>query len=331
MNIKSILFGSVAALAAATGASAADAIVAAEPEAVEYVRVCDAFGTGYFYVPGTETCIKIGGYVRVQLDVGDGASRNSDYDIFARARLRVDAKNDTEYGPLWSRVQFRARASENSSTTYDDNRFELEEGFIDLAGFRVGKFYSWWDDDLFSESDDLSSASNFASVRYVYTGSNFSAGLSLDELTTTGKDANLGVAGMVAASYGPVTGTLLGAYDTDLEEFAIRGIASAEIGPGTLEVAAAYASGENAYYSSAEWTVAADYAFKATEKLTVAPFAQYFWDYQLNARSGDAWTVGLTTEYKVVEGLTVLADVSYTDPDDGDDSVKGFLRFQRNF
>lgn len=52
MNIRTILFASVAALAAASGARAADAIVAAEPEPVEYVRVCDAYGTGYFYIPG---------------------------------------------------------------------------------------------------------------------------------------------------------------------------------------------------------------------------------------------------------------------------------------
>ncbi|MGO4625260.1 porin, partial [Ensifer sp. 2TAB8] len=44
MNIKSLLLGSAAALAAVSGAQAADAIVAAEPEPMEYVRVCDAFG-----------------------------------------------------------------------------------------------------------------------------------------------------------------------------------------------------------------------------------------------------------------------------------------------
>ncbi len=58
MNIKSLLIGSAAALAAVSGAHAADAIVAAEPEPLEYVRVCDAFGTGFFYIPGTETCLK---------------------------------------------------------------------------------------------------------------------------------------------------------------------------------------------------------------------------------------------------------------------------------
>ena len=48
MNLKSLLLGSAAALAAVSGAQAADAIVAMEPEPMEYVRVCDAFGTGYF-------------------------------------------------------------------------------------------------------------------------------------------------------------------------------------------------------------------------------------------------------------------------------------------
>ncbi|MBK8458343.1 MAG: porin [Phyllobacteriaceae bacterium] len=53
MNIKSLLIGSAAALATVSGSYAADAVVAAEPEPMEYVRVCDAYGAGYFYIPGT--------------------------------------------------------------------------------------------------------------------------------------------------------------------------------------------------------------------------------------------------------------------------------------
>lgn len=43
--------------------SAAATQQAAAEEGVEYVRVCDAFGTGFFYIPGTETCLRIGGRV----------------------------------------------------------------------------------------------------------------------------------------------------------------------------------------------------------------------------------------------------------------------------
>ncbi|WP_201026394.1 porin, partial [Paramesorhizobium deserti] len=71
MNIKSLLLGSAAALVAVSGARAADAVVIAEPEPVEYVRVCDAYGAGYFYIPGTETCLRISGYLRYDMGAGD--------------------------------------------------------------------------------------------------------------------------------------------------------------------------------------------------------------------------------------------------------------------
>ncbi len=51
MTIKGLLLGSVATIAVGTAAAnAADAVVAPEPEHVEYVRVCDAYGAGYFYI-----------------------------------------------------------------------------------------------------------------------------------------------------------------------------------------------------------------------------------------------------------------------------------------
>ncbi|MEO0329956.1 MAG: porin [Pseudomonadota bacterium] len=67
MNIKSLLLGSAAAMVAVSGAQAADAIVV-EPEPVEYVRVCDAYGSGFFYIPGTETCIRFSGFIRSAYD-----------------------------------------------------------------------------------------------------------------------------------------------------------------------------------------------------------------------------------------------------------------------
>src|SRR5687768_3293680 len=51
--VKSLFLGSVAGLAAAAGAQAADLPVA-KAAAVEYVRVCSTYGAGFFYIPGTE-------------------------------------------------------------------------------------------------------------------------------------------------------------------------------------------------------------------------------------------------------------------------------------
>src|SRR5689334_24898360 len=74
MNIKSLLLGSAAALIAVSGARAADAVVVAEPEPAEYVKICDVYGAGYFYIPGPETCLRIGGYVRYDTGAGDVGS-----------------------------------------------------------------------------------------------------------------------------------------------------------------------------------------------------------------------------------------------------------------
>ena len=61
--IKSLVLGSAAGLVAMSGAQAADLPVKAK--AVEYVRICSLYGAGFFYIPGTDTCIKLGGYLRV--------------------------------------------------------------------------------------------------------------------------------------------------------------------------------------------------------------------------------------------------------------------------
>ncbi|WP_426123386.1 porin [Pararhizobium sp. PWRC1-1] len=354
MNIKSLLLGSAAALAAVSGAQAADAIVAAEPEPMEYVRVCDAFGTGYFYIPGTETCLKIGGYVRFQTNFGRDAVQggafegngNSSWDTFTRGQLQFDAKNDTELGTLESVIvlQTNADAAGNSDSTF------LDTASFAIAGFKFGYYYSWWDDGIAGETDALQSNSLFNSISYTYDGGAFKAGISVDELEGIGRDGGLaglpndfsrkdngvGVAAMLSGSVGGVTATLLGGYDTEREEGAIRAILSAEVGPGTFSLAGIYATDPNVYYNESEWTVAASYEFKATDKLTLTPAAQYFGDYAFIGNV-DAWRVGLTAGYQITDGLKALATVAYQDIDDSDtfdvggDEVTGFVRLQRDF
>ena len=68
--VKSLLLGSAAGLVAVVGAQAADLPVKAAP--VEYVKVCSLYGVGYYYMPGTDICMKIGGYIRFQTTFGTG-------------------------------------------------------------------------------------------------------------------------------------------------------------------------------------------------------------------------------------------------------------------
>ncbi|MDM9644760.1 porin [Rhizobium sp. S163] len=347
MNIRMVMLTSAAALAAAASpVFAADAIVAAEPEAVEYVRVCDAYGTGYFYIPGTETCLKVGGYLRFEVYGGPNQKGSSDWNARTRAQVQFTAKSDTEYGPLTGVIVLRNNG-DNSSTSST-----LDSAYIDIAGLRAGLFYSWWDDDLSGEPDVLSSYQTLHnSIRYQYESGDFYAGISIDELEDGAEKGavdrfgdpasrsgsnNFGVAAAIGGKAGVVSYQLIGSYDKENEEGAIRGMLFADIGPGTLGLAAVYATGINSYYDESEWTVAAEYAAKVTDKWTITPMAQYFGNYGHNATntdfsSNDAWKVGVTVDYQIVDNLYAKATVDYTDVDHEDSVTKGFFRLQRAF
>jgi hypothetical protein len=215
MNIKSLLLGSAAALVAVSGARAADAVVIAEPEPMEYVRVCDVYGTGFYYIPGTETCLRIGGYIRYDIGVGvlghqdvidkedfsDGdIERNDTYYKRARFQLRVDSRSETELGTLrtYAAVNFQWTTNANGSVSDGTTTFggvtdaadavTIEHAYIELGGFRIGKT-----DSLFTTftgyggsiiNDDIVPFGPYEThqIAYTFTGGNgFSAAIALEE------------------------------------------------------------------------------------------------------------------------------------------------------
>jgi len=108
--VKSLVLGSAAGLIAMSGAQAADLPVKAK--AVEYVRICSLYGAGFYYIPGTDTCIKLSGYLRTDVLVntnsdasgntsGAGGAQNRFTDGYlwrARQDLSIDTRTATEYG-----------------------------------------------------------------------------------------------------------------------------------------------------------------------------------------------------------------------------------------
>src|SRR3712207_8271092 len=63
VKVRGLVMGCVAVIGGGAQAAALPAKTAAP---VEYVRVCSTHGTGFFYIPGTETCLRIGGRVRAE-------------------------------------------------------------------------------------------------------------------------------------------------------------------------------------------------------------------------------------------------------------------------
>ena len=108
--VKSLLLGSAAGVVAVTGAQAADLPVKAKP--VQYVKICTLYGDGFYYIPGSDTCIRFSGYVRTDYNwngraphVQSSANGAQDrsvgrYTTRHRANLAVDTRTQTAYGTL---------------------------------------------------------------------------------------------------------------------------------------------------------------------------------------------------------------------------------------
>ena len=254
MNFKTLLLGSAAALVAVSGARAADAVVVAEPEPVEYVRVCDVYGSGVFYLPGTETCLKIGGYVRVDIRGGDlfetiSNSGDETYDNRVRAQLRADARSETEFGTLrsYAQINFNYEASGDGDLgTYDnEDGVSIEFAYIELGGFRIGK-----NDSYFSTFTDYSSGVlndglvpygpfETLQIAYTYTGANgFSAGIAIEQ-GDEDEGVNYGLGPLV-----PVANDVGAGITEDYAPYVVGGVSLTQ-GWGKIGVVAGYDSWED--------------------------------------------------------------------------------------
>ncbi|WP_061934174.1 porin [Aureimonas sp. AU22] len=188
MNIKSLLLGSAAALVAVSGARAADAIVAVEPEPVDYVRVCDVYGKGFYYIPGTETCLSVGGYVRFQVNVAGDPAQNlegDDYDLRSRvrARLNFDAREETELGTLRAFVRLQA-----TNLSGANNGVAVDQAYAQLGGLLVGYRDSMWssdigglEDGLLTDTDLIVGDFNTNQISYTFAAGGFSASIGLED------------------------------------------------------------------------------------------------------------------------------------------------------
>jgi len=331
MNIKSLLLGSAAALLAVSGARAADAVVVAEPEPMEYVRICDVYGAGFYYIPGTETCLKIGGLVRYQInwtDNDDGWKKKT------TARLKLDARSETEYGTFkrYIEVEFA------NQTSYDSTAVKLRYAYFELGGLMVGRNDTLFDGDLSGEFD--SAGGDFInSVRYTFDAGNGIAVSAALEEADTNYDYTPNVAGKVSIAQGWGGVDLFAAYDATAEEAALKAIASFKATDAlTLQAMAIYNSGNSFYGIGYEWSVGGYAKYQVNEKLAVGAGGQYFGDRfedsnPLTTVAGNSdWTIGAVVDYKIVDNLNAKLAVNYVDGDSyADGSFNGFLRLDASF
>jgi hypothetical protein len=175
------------------------------------VKICTLYGDGFYYIPGTDICLKIGGYVRGEYAWPTGRSITNgpfeagspgtgsgykdrfdgqDFVMRTRAYAWFDSRQQTEYGTLRTYLQIGVNydSPTNTSTTFNANR-----AFIQFAGFTVGTAQSFFDfysspasaywGSLASDTGDGGWKVFAYTVQY---GNGFSSTTSLEEPRTMG-------------------------------------------------------------------------------------------------------------------------------------------------
>ncbi len=338
MNFKLAILAA-AAVGAATTAQAAD-LAKKAPAAANYVKVCDAQGAGFFYIPGSETCLKIGGYVRAEYrafgnnsawndGIGlSGAPANGGHrgqhniNTFARGEIDIDARTATEYGLLRSFIALQAEVLSGSSTA-----MTLDKGFIQFGGLTAGRAQSMF--DFFTGStigiyEPAHSDTTVNLLAYTFAfGNGFSATLSLEDPSQGGR--------RVGTLYGGVkTPDVIGALKVEqawgkaqlsaaLHDdygsnsagakskvgFAVMGGVEVKLGAAdVIDLQAAYAKGAIAYVFANAYPLAADFLYTNND-----------------IRQTSAWSVAGSWTHQWTKTVSTAAEVSYAKVDY--DSITG--------
>ena len=212
---KSILLGSATALLAVASANAAD-LPSRKSAPVEYVKVCTAYGAGFFFIPGTDTCLKIGGRVRADyayvgakaqfsaLGTVDGTTApvvsqakdgQNTIGYEARGRIDFDARTQTAFGTVQAAAGLRmARVtgilSQAAAASATSTGTTLEYAYVRFAGFTFGASrdnFSFMPSLAYGAGHWASFANGAKQLAYTATfGGGISATIALQDYTDTG-------------------------------------------------------------------------------------------------------------------------------------------------
>ncbi|MCJ2011761.1 porin, partial [Methylobacterium sp. J-076] len=166
--LKSCLLGTAAVFT--VGAAQAADLPVKKAVPVEFVRVCSAYGAGFFYIPGTDTCLRLSGRARFeygyQAPLGRGQG-NGDYSGYrGLARINLDARTQTGYGTLRAFLRLEAASRTGIPGLHSGTQirignafpgtgidqygrveqyFNTDKAFVQFAGLTAGRASSFFD------------------------------------------------------------------------------------------------------------------------------------------------------------------------------------------
>jgi hypothetical protein len=219
--IKSLLLGTAAGFAATAGVQAAD-LPSKKAAPVDYVRVCTIGSFTGFVIPGSDVCLKIGGFVRYQYTYSQpqhafyyvpgapvayagarGFTTNNGNGQTATASIKLDARTTTEYGLLRSFADIRVGQSSPALT--NSQGAAIDKAYIQFGPWSFGKFQSFFDfyADAFNNLGALGSDTSVVGAAYSFNfGNGFFVTAAIEDRAQLGNNA--------LPVWSPVAGTIAG-------------------------------------------------------------------------------------------------------------------------
>ena len=183
MTMKTLLLGTAAGLVTLGAAQAAD-LPMTKAEPVEYVKVCNEFGDGFYYIPGSDTCLSINGYVRADYWYFEPDSRADDgFKFYGRGRVNFDARTATEYGTLRSFISLQYTHGDPGT----GNVVNADKAFIQFGGWTAGyatSFFNFYDAEAGNTMHGTYFSSSATTHLLAYTavfGNGLAASLSIED------------------------------------------------------------------------------------------------------------------------------------------------------
>lgn len=356
MKIKTFLLAGAAVLAAGVSAQAAD--LGAEP--ANYVKVCDAFGKGFYYAPGTDTCIKIGGYVRFEIRPLQltGTIPAANVKFTTEAAVNVTASSITEYGPLIGYIQILASGGQGVPGVTGIAPAIVDDAWLSLGPLLAG--YTWsifqtYEAPVFNNSNyrNFSGRTRLNQVRLTWKSGDFGFGVAAEDyagrvasnvtnipdLTAAidGKFSGIGL--HVGGGYGSRPGTVPG------NTWGANGVVS--IGLDALAKGDVLAFGATYSAGGTDWLRAynggAPVVVDGNSYYSIYGHFLHFWTPKFSTALAAAYQnatpaggpavneITLNATYRPVSGFIVGADLDANQTGTNPYVLTGRVRLQRNF
>jgi hypothetical protein len=286
-NIKNVLLVGATSLLSVGVVHAADFPTKAKP--VEYVKACSLYGAGFYYLPGSDICLKVGGYLRAEVDynaagtltpaVGPGSTNNRDNvnnressNVVQRTRAlwTFDTREQTEYGMIRSYSRTGIQWSTGDSVNSGSNAVAyIDRAFLQFGGrgggLTAGRTVSYFDIYSFSlhsfQTNIIGSDSGGTGINLITwtteLGQGFTAAISAEDHTSRSKPVvnTIGTAGFLNLNNnagGAPANLGTGTFTSQAGQTIPNLVANIRVdqGWGTAQLSAAVSKVSAAYYST---------------------------------------------------------------------------------